>query len=147
MYSTTCDANCLQHRISVCEKDAKKFVFRFTYEHILTMKMVNYGGYVAGVIFFIGEDDLQSIATELRDMSDVEPLALSLGIRMTAWLRIASEHPQQVETQKRRVLYHWLKRMEIIGSKQSERPSWAGLAEAVAGFDPMLSERIRRQHC
>ena len=109
--------------------------------------MVNYGGCVAGIIFFIGEDDLQRIITELRDMSDVEPLALNLGIRMTAWLRIMAEHPQQVETQKRRALYHWLKRMEIIESKQSEHPTWIGLAEAVAGFDPMLSEKIRRQHC
>ena len=94
-----------------------------------------------------GEDNLPKVIAELSDISKVEALALNLGMRMSAWQKIMAEYPQQVEKQKMLVLYYWLKRMKIIESKQSERPTWIGLAEAVAGFDPAMSERIRRQYC
>ena len=105
-------------------------------------KCTDCDGYDLGVIFSYttGEDDLQKIVTELSDIA----LALNLGIRMSAWLKIEAEHPQQVEKQKMRVLYYWLKRMEIIESKMSEDPTWARLAEAVAKIDPKI---IRCKYC
>ena len=99
------------------------------------------------VYVFIGEDNLQRIITELSDISNVATLALNLGIRASALIKIMAEHPQQVEAQKMHVLYHWLKRKEIIEDKRSEYPTWTGLAEAVARLDLTLSERIRHQYC
>ena len=87
------------------------------------------------------------IITELNDVSNVQTLALNLGIRPSALIKIMADYPQQVETQKMHVLYHWLKRVEIIESKQSENPTWTRLAEAVARLDFALSERIRHQYC
>ena len=76
-------------------------------------KYADCDGYDLGVIFLctIGEDDLRKVINELNAISNVELLALNLGIHMSAWLKIEAEH--QVEKQKTRVLYHWLKRMEI----------------------------------
>ena len=54
---------------------------------------------------------------------------------------------QQQKRQKTKVIYHWLKRKDIVRQKQNELPTWAGLAESVASLDPVLSKRIRDQHC
>ena len=112
------------------------------------LRKVNCSGYAVHVLFFvIGEDDLQRIITELNNVSNVQTLALNLGIRASALIKIMAEYPQQLETQKMHVLYHWLKRTEIIGSKRSQHPTWTRLAEAVARLDLTLSERIQRQYC
>ena len=107
---------------------------------------MNYCSYAVGVIFFIGGDDLQRIITELKDVLDVETLGLHLGIRLPALLKIKEDY-HRLEKQKIQVLYHWLKRMEIIESKRSEEPTWTRLAEAIAELNPKLSEKIRRQYC
>ena len=90
---------------------------------------------------------MRRIISELNDISNIEPLALNLGIRMSAWLKIEAKHPQQVEKQKTRVLYYWLSRMEIIEDKQSEDLTWAKLAEAIAEIDPRLSKGIQCKYC
>ena len=94
---------------------------------------------------FTDEDDLETVVTELNDVADVECLGLSFGIRMSALDKIKLDYPQ-LEGQKRRVIYYWLKRKEIVRRKQNEHPTWSGLADAVARLDPSLSERIRHQH-
>ena len=90
---------------------------------------------------------MRKVLIELNDISDVETLGLDLGIRMSALEKIMTEHPQQLEKQKTRVIYHWLKGREIVREKQGEPPTWTGLADAVSRLDPTLSERIRRQYC
>ena len=94
----------------------------------------------------IDEDDLQRIVTELNDIFDVQTLGLGLGIRMSSLEKIKTDNPQ-VEQQKTQVIYYWLKRRNIIREKQGERPTWTGLAYAVARLDPTLSEKIQHQHC
>ena len=94
----------------------------------------------------IDEDDLERIATELRDITDVVGLGLKLGIRMSALKKITADYPQ-LERQKTEVVYYWLKRREIVRDKQNEHPTWDGLAHAVARLDPALSDRIHHQHC
>ena len=97
-----------------------------------------------GVLYFISadEDDLQGIATDLSDITDVVSLGLNLGLRMSTLKKIMADYPQ-LERQKTEVIYYWLKRREIVRNKQNEHPTWDGLALAVARLDPSLSDRIR----
>ena len=122
----------------------KVFSFYF-YKGSMQIVMVMILGDVI-FLYTIGEDDSRKVTIELNAISNVELLTLNLGIRMSAWLKIEVEH-QQVEKQKTRVLYHWLKRMEITEDKQCEKPTWAGLAEAVDEIDPNLSKGIRCKYC
>ena len=89
---------------------------------------------------------MQEILTEFSDICDVETLGLDLGIRMSSLEKIMTEHPQ-LERQKTRVIYHWLKRRDIVQEKQDKHPTWTELADAVTKLDPTLSERIRRHYC
>ena len=89
---------------------------------------------------------MENIITELSDISDVETLGLKLGIRMSALEKIMFEYPQ-LERQKTKVIYYWLKRKDIIREKQNEHPTWDRLVRAVARLDPLLSDRIRHHHC
>ena len=98
------------------------------------------------VFIYTGEDDLEPIVTEIGDITDVQCLGLKLGIRMSALLRIKAED-SQLEGQKTMVIYHWLTRRDIVQQKQNERPTWNGLANAVAQLNPTLSDRIHHQHC
>ena len=86
------------------------------------------------------------IATMLDGITDVEGLGLNLGIRMSALERIMYEYPHP-RNQKATVIYHWLKRKDIVRQKQNVLPTWDVLATAVASLDPSLSDRIRDQHC
>ena len=95
---------------------------------------------------FTDEDDLKEIVTELEDITDVEGLGLNLGIRMSALERITIDY-QLLEKRKTKVIYHWLKRKDIVRQKQNEHPTWSELADAVAAIDPALSERIHYKHC
>ena len=88
---------------------------------------------------------MQTIVTELKDISDVQGLGLNLGIRMSALERIMTDY-QPLDKQKTKVIYHWLKRKDIIRRKQNEHPTWGALADAVASLDPSLSEKIHHQH-
>ena len=94
-----------------------------------------------------GEDDLQEVRTELRDINRVVELGLSLGLRMSAIERIQADHPQSVEDQKTRILYAWLKGVDIVSSKQSSLPTWSEIANAVANENKTLSRTIRRKYC
>ena len=88
---------------------------------------------------------MQAIATELKDITDVEALGLELGIRMSALERIMIDYPL-LERQKKKVIFYWLKRRDIVRHKQNEHPTWNGLANAVAAFDPFLSKKIHHKH-
>ena len=88
---------------------------------------------------------MEIIVTELDDIADVERLGLNLGIRMSALERIIIDYPQ-LERQKTKVIFYWLKRREIIPRRQNEHPTWDRLADAVARLDPTLSQRIRHRH-
>ena len=107
---------------------------------------MTYCSYAVDVIFFIDGDDLQRIITELNNVTDVQTLGVNLGIRQPALLKIMNSY-DWLEKQKMQVLYYWLKRLEIIERKQSEEPTWARLAEAIAELDPKLSKKIWRNYC
>ena len=92
------------------------------------------------------EDDLDEIVTELKDINDVEELGLKLGVRMSALESIKIDY-QPLKKQKTQVIYHWLKRKDIVRQKQNERPTWGALADAIASLDPSLSARIRNKYC
>ena len=90
------------------------------------------------------EDDLETVVSVLNDIADVECLGLNLGIRMSALDKIKVDYPH-LEGQKRRIIYHWLKRKDIVRRRQNEPPTWDGLADAVAILDCTLSKKIRNQ--
>ena len=93
-----------------------------------------------------GEDDLDTILTEVRDIVDVLELGLALGIRKSALDKIMTDN-RNLEHQKLNVIYYWLTRREIVRKKQNEHPTWGGLADAVDCVNPTLSERIRHKYC
>ena len=92
------------------------------------------------------EDDLDIVVAAVRDIADAEILGLNLGIRLSALDKIKVDYPQ-LEGRKTRVIHCWLKRNDIVRRRQSEHPTWDALANAVAGLDHALSERIRDQYC
>ena len=94
----------------------------------------------------IDEDDLETVVTELHDITDIEALGLALGIRMSALEKIAVDYPK-LDKQKTKVIYYWLTRKDIVRQRQGESPIWEGIAHAVASLNPLLSERIRCLHC
>ena len=57
----------------------------------------------------------------LDDITDVENLGLNLGIRMSALKRITISYPL-MEKQKKKVIYYWLQRRDIVRHKQNEHP-------------------------
>ena len=89
---------------------------------------------------------MQRIVTELTAISDIVSLGLELGIRMSALEEIKADNPQ-VKQQRMQVVYYWLKRRDIVRTRQDECPTWTGLANAVGSLDHALSERIRCQYC
>ena len=88
---------------------------------------------------------MEAVVAELDDIADVECLGLNLGIRMSALDKIKVDYPK-LAAQKRRVIYYWLKRKDIVRQRQNEHPTWNGLADAVATLDPSLNERIQHKH-
>ena len=98
------------------------------------------------VFILVDEDDLETVNTELSDVTDVEELGLALGIRMSALEKIVLDYPR-VDKQKRKVIYYWLTRKEIGRQRRGESPTWNVIVSAVAKFNPALSERIRRKYC
>ena len=89
---------------------------------------------------------MEAVNTELCDIINVEALGLALGIRMSALEKIKLDY-SGVDNQKTRVIYYWLTRKEIVRGRQGEYPTWDVIADAVAKLNPVLSERIHRQHC
>ena len=88
---------------------------------------------------------METIATELNDISEVERLGLALGIRMSELDKIMADY-SKLEMQKARVVYYWLIRKGIAQPRQIERPTWKRLADAVAKLNPALSNKMRCQH-
>ena len=89
---------------------------------------------------------METVITELNDVTDIESLGLALGIRMSALEKIALNYSKP-DKQKTKVIYYWLTRKDIVRQKEREFPTWDGIADAVARLNPSLSERIRCQHC
>ena len=89
---------------------------------------------------------METVVNELNDITHVERLGLNLGIRMSALKKVKFDYPQ-LEEQMTNIIYYWLQRREIVRQKQSEHPTWSGLADAVHTLNPTLSKRIRRQYC
>ena len=96
--------------------------------------------------FATDEDDLDTVVTELQDVSDVMKLGLVLGIRKSALDRIMQDKAN-LEDRKIEVIHYWLTRRDIVRQRQGECPGWNALAVAVARVNPALSQRIQRQHC
>ena len=91
------------------------------------------------------EDDLNTIVSELHDVTDILKLGLDLGIRKSALDKIIRDNAN-LEDRKIEVIHYWLTRRDIVRQKQGERPGWKGLADAVARVNPALSLRIKDQH-
>ena len=94
----------------------------------------------------IDEDNLETVVSELHDVTDVEGLGLALGLRMSALKKITLDYPK-LEKQKTEVIYHWLTRRDIVRQRQGEFATWNGLANAMYKLNPSLMERIRYKHC
>ena len=92
------------------------------------------------------EDDLETVVTELNDITDVEGLGLALGIRMSALKKIVLDY-SKLDKQKTEVIYYWLTRKDIVRQRQRECPTWDGIVDAVVKLNPSLSERIHHHHC
>ena len=92
------------------------------------------------------EDDLDTVVSELHDVTDVMELGLALGIRKSSLDRIIQENTK-LGKQKIEVIHYWLTRRDIVRKKQGECPGWIGLADAVAKVNPKLSLKIKDQHC
>ena len=92
------------------------------------------------------EDDLDTIVSELQDVTEVLKLGLALGIRKSALDRIMQDNTN-LEDRKIEVIHYWLTRRDITRLKQGECPGWNEVAVAVARVNPALSQRIRQQHC
>ena len=92
-----------------------------------------------------GPDDMQNVLDEIEDISDIEGLALALGVRMPSIQSItAASSPA---SQKRLIIYYWLTRRDIIPEKQEQVPNWSLLAEAVEKQNPALGKKILLKHC
>ena len=96
--------------------------------------------------FSTDEDDLDTIVTELKDITDALELGLALGIRKSALDKIKQDNAK-LEMRKIEVIHYWLTRRDIIRKKQGEYPGWSGLADAVDRVNPSLGDKIRHQHC
>ena len=92
------------------------------------------------------EDDLDTIVSELHDVTEILKLGLALGLRKSALDRITKDNTN-LEDQKIEVIHYWLTRKDIVRQKQGECLEWNILADAVERVNPALSCRIRRQHC
>ena len=88
---------------------------------------------------------MESIVTELDGITDVVLLGLDLGIRMSTLSRIMGEY-STLERQITEVIYHWLKRENIIRQKQNERPTVGVLTDAVAKRSTALARKIRHKY-
>ena len=88
---------------------------------------------------------METIITELKDITDVLELGLALGIRKSALDKIMQDNAKP-KKQKIEVIHYWLTRRDIVRKKHGERPGWSGLADAVDEVDPSLSDKIRQQH-
>ena len=93
-----------------------------------------------------GECDLHLILKEIRQVTKIESLGLSLGLHMSAIDKIQADY-RSSEEQKTRIIWHWLQRKDIIPNRQSHDPSWNELCNAVAEEDAALSHKIRAKHC
>ena len=91
------------------------------------------------------EDDLDTVVTELKVVTDVMELGLALGIRKSSLDHIIQENTK-LEKQKIEVIYYWITRKDIVRPRQGECPEWKGLADAVARVNPTLSHTIQNQH-
>ena len=92
------------------------------------------------------EDDLDTIVSELQDVTDILKLGLGLGIRKSALDRIM-QHNANLEDRKIEVIHYWLTRRDIVRQRQGDCPGWNALAGAIARVNPALSQRIQHQHC
>ena len=92
------------------------------------------------------EDDLDTIVSELHDVTEILKLGLALGLRKSALDRITKDNTN-LEDQKIEVIHYWLTRKDIVRQKQGECLGWNILADAVERVNPALSRRIRHQHC
>ena len=88
---------------------------------------------------------MEAIVTELDGITDVVRLGLYLGVRMSALEKIEASYPS-LERQKTEVIYHWLKRSNVIQQKQDECPTVGELTDAVARLNPSSSRRIRHKY-
>ena len=93
-----------------------------------------------------GEHNLQEILEDIHQVTDIEGLGLNLGLYMSAIKNIQGEckYPEQ---QKRRIIWYWLLRKDIVPYKQSCPPTWRVLADAVAKESTALSREIRAKRC
>ena len=90
------------------------------------------------------EDDLDTIVTELQDVTDVLELGLALGLRKSSLDRIMQENTK-LQKQMIEVVHYWLTRKDIVRQRQGECPGWSGLADAVYKVNPALSHKIQHQ--
>ena len=113
-----------------------------------TKKYVHNSIFIAIVYatFSTDEDDLDTIVSELHDVTDILKLGLALGIRKSTLDKIVRNYTS-LEDRKIEVIHYWLTRRDIVRPRQGECPDWNGLAVAVARVNPALSLRIRHQHC
>ena len=88
---------------------------------------------------------MDTVVSELKDISDVLELGLALGICKSALNKIMQNNTK-LEKQKIEVVHYWLTRREIVRQKQGESPVWSRLAGAVARLNLALSEKIHHQH-
>ena len=89
------------------------------------------------------EHDLQEVLAALYyGISDVWLLGLSLGIRSSTLDMIEAEYRSSREGLTR-VIYHWLRRRDIVRLRQHEDPTWKVLVDAVDRINPHLAMRIR----
>ena len=93
-----------------------------------------------------GIDDLQRVL-EVHDITNNTQLGLNLGLHMPAIEKIQAQYTQSLNDQKTQILYAWMKRDDIILSKQSCLPTWSELADAVAKESSPLSRSIRLKYC
>ena len=93
-----------------------------------------------------GEHNLQVILEDIHQVTDIEGLGLNLGLYMSAIKNIQGEckYPEQW---KRRIIWYWLLRKDVVPYKQSCLPTWGALADAVAKESTALSHEIRAKRC
>lgn len=93
-----------------------------------------------------GEHSLRLILEEIRQVTDIEGFGINLGLHMTAINKIQDEY-KSLEQQKRRIVWHWLVRKDIIPDMKSCLPTWKVLADEVAKENFALSDEIRTKYC
>ena len=89
---------------------------------------------------------MQVVTTELYGISDVTGLGVNLEIHRYALERIGENYRFRKKGLLR-VIYHWLKGIDIVPHRQNKCPTWGALADAVSPISYSLAMRIRNKYC